>query len=110
MNSFRRKLIIGILILALLSPLGLILPSFFKSKESFGEASPDSLKKELGYIPAGMKKHEKVWKAPVKDYELGSTQKPLWLKSIIYLGSGLIGIGIIAAGTFWLQKIYRKDE
>ncbi len=110
MKTFRRKLVIGIIILALLSPLGLLLPHFFKSKVSFGEASADSLKTELGYIPAGMKKTEKIWKAPVKDYELGTQEKPLWKKSIIYLGSGFLGIGLIALGTLWLQKIYKNHE
>jgi hypothetical protein len=110
MHTFRRKLIVGILILALLSPLGLLLPGFFKSKEPFGETSADSLKKELGYIPGGMKKDEKIWRAPVKDYELGPDDKPLWKKSIIYLGSGFLGIGLIALGTLWLQKIYKDHE
>jgi len=110
MDRFRRKLLIGILILALLAPLGLILPSLIKSKNTFGEASGDSIKKELGYIPKGMAKDEKIWKAPVKDYEVGSEEKSLWKRSIIYLGSGLLGIGIIALATVVLQKKYLHHE
>jgi hypothetical protein len=71
MNTFRRKLIIGLLFLALLSPLGLILPSIFKSADPWGEASGDKVGKDLGYTPKGMKKVEKIWKAPIKDYALG---------------------------------------
>jgi cobalt/nickel transport protein len=110
MNKFRRKLIIGLLLLALLSPLGLLLPSIFKSGEPWGESSGDRVEKELGYTPKGMKKDEKIWKAPVKDYALGKKDKPAWEKSVIYIGSGLLGIGIIALGTFWLNKIYKNNE
>jgi cobalt/nickel transport protein len=110
MNKFKRKLIIGLLILALLSPLGLILPSIFRSGEPFGESSLKQVEKGVGYTPEGMKKDEKIWKAPVKDYALGKEDKPAWEKSIIYIGSGLLGIGIIALGTFWLNKIYKNNE
>jgi cobalt/nickel transport protein len=110
MNKFKRRLIIGLILLALLSPLGLILPTIFKSKEPFGESSGGKLKKELGYIPKGMNKDEKIWKAPVRDYSLGKEEMPLWEKSIIYMGSGFLGIGVIALGTIWLYKTYKNNE
>jgi cobalt/nickel transport protein len=110
MNKFRRKLITGLVLLVLLSPLGLILPSIFNSGEPWGEASGDKVRKELGYTPAGMKKNENIWKAPVKDYILGKEKMSVWGKSITYIGSGLLGVGIIAFCTFWLNKFYRHNE
>jgi len=110
MDRFSRKLLIGILILSLLAPLGLILPTYIKSKTAFGEESGDSIKKELGYIPKGMRKDEKIWKAPVKDYVVRSDEKPLWKKSLIYFSSGLLGIVIIALLTILIQKKYLNHE
>jgi hypothetical protein len=109
-DSFKRKLIIGLLLLALFSPLGLILPDMIKSKTPFGEASGDSLKKELGFLPTGLNKTEKLWKAPVKDYNISKKNQSMLGKTIIYLGSGLLGISIIAVATILLQKMYRKNE
>jgi hypothetical protein len=40
----------------------------------------------------------------------GNEDKPAWEKSVIYFGSGLLGIGIIALGTLWLNKIYKDNE
>ena len=110
MNPFRRKLILGLLILALLSPLGLILPSMFKSGEPFGESSGTQVKNELGYTPGGMKKDEKLWKSPVKNYSIGEKERPLWEKSLFYVGSGLLGVVIIGLGTVWLNKFYKNND
>jgi cobalt/nickel transport protein len=110
MKAVNRKLIIGLLILAFLTPLGVILPDLFRSGNPFGESPSDSLKKELGYVPKGMAKEEKTWEAPAKNYSLGKNERPLWQRSLLYAGSGLFAAGIIALGSLWLQKIYKKNE
>lgn len=110
MNSFRRKLLIGLIILAILSPLGIILPSLFHSKQPFAEAPVDSVKKEMGYEQKELINDSKSYSAPLEDYELGNTHNSILRKSIYYLISGMGALLLIGAGTYWLQKNVKKNE
>lgn len=49
------KLWIGIGILILLSPLGLLLPEHFKAGDAWGEWGAGTFKELVGYIPQGLK-------------------------------------------------------
>jgi cobalt/nickel transport protein len=110
MNKFKRKLLVGLVVLALLSPMGILLPHLFKSGEPWGESSAEKVSKELGYVPKGMQKVAKLWKAPVKDYSMVNADKPVWEKSVAYFASGLFGIGLIAVATLFLYKYYKNYE
>ncbi len=59
------KLWILISILAVLSPLGLIIPAHFKAGTAWGEWSANEIKRLTGYIPQGMDKLSALWKAPM---------------------------------------------
>jgi hypothetical protein len=81
------KLWIGIGVLALLTPLGVILPRLFKAGPAWGEW-------EL---------FPKFWKAPIPDYTSHS-----WLG---YIFSAIIGIIVVAIFIFLLGKLLtNKDE
>lgn len=55
MTKSQKKLWIGLIILALLTPLGIILPEKFKAGGAWGEWGPEALEKLIGYVPAGLR-------------------------------------------------------
>ena len=63
-----KKLWIGIAVLALLSPLGLIIPSLLGAGGAWGEWGAEEFKKLIGYVPEGMGKLGHVWKSPLPNY------------------------------------------
>jgi cobalt/nickel transport protein len=104
MKSYKKYLIfLGILVV--LSPLGLILPDYFKAGDAWGEWSVESVKKQTGHEPAGMKKAAEIYSAPIPDYNPGKEDDPLSKLSVGYIISGLIGTGIILLVTFGVNKI-----
>ena len=50
------KLWIGLGVLIILSPLGIILPEHFKAGSAWGEWGADEMQKLVGYIPQGLEK------------------------------------------------------
>jgi hypothetical protein len=110
MNKFKKKIGIALLVLALISPLGIFLPRWFNAGDAWGEWSTDQVKKEIGYVPEGMKKNDGLWNAPMPGYSNGKENNSLFSDSVYYILSGLTGIGIISLVTWGLFKIYQKHE
>jgi cobalt/nickel transport protein len=108
MTGFNKKIGIGLLVLALLSPLGLILPKMFHAGKAWGEWSTETVAKDKGYTPKGMQKDAALYKAPIPDYNLGKKDDSVWKRSGSYILSGIIGIGAIAALTFGATKLLHK--
>ncbi len=98
-----KKLWIGILILILLSPIGLILPELLRSTAAWGEWGIDEIEKVAGYMPQGLKKLSELWKAPIPDYSI-SGWKGFLKGSIAYYISGIVGVGIVAALAILIGK------
>lgn len=110
MIKFQKKLWIGILILALLTPLGIYLPEKFKAGGAWGEWGPEELEKLLGYVPEGLKKMADLWKAPVPDYNFGGENATFSTQIISYIISGIIGIAAVAIVIFLVTKFLVKHE
>lgn len=108
MESFNKKIWIGLLVLVLLSPLGLLLPKVFHSGAPWGEWSAETVAKDKGYMPKGMQKDAHLYKAPVADYNLGKENDPFWKRSGSYILSGIIGIGTIVLLTYGAGKLLHK--
>lgn len=104
MTLFQKKLWIGLIIMALLSPLGIILPEMLNAGDAWGEWGTDTLEKLIGYIPQGLKKLADIWNAPIADYNFGSDDASLAVQIISYIASGVIGIVIMAAIIFAASK------
>jgi len=105
------KLWIWVAALAVISPLGLLLPEYFKSGEAWGEWSAEKIEKLAGYVPAGIKKLGSIWKAPVPDYALkGWEEKGLPHLSLAYIISALLGIGAVVAVMFLLGKMLTRKK
>jgi cobalt/nickel transport protein len=109
MNKLSGKIWLGLLVLALLSPIGLILPKILDGGDAWGEWPVETVAKDKGYVPGGMVKEANHWKAPIADYNLGKDDDPVWKQSGSYIISGLVGIGVIALVTFtWLKLASKK--
>lgn len=103
------KLWIGIGVLILLSPLGLMLPEHFKAGDAWGEWGVESIKELVGYIPQGLEKFSSTWSAPMPDYAFkGWEGKGLGHLSFAYIISAASGILIVALVAFIIGKIYVK--
>ncbi len=103
------KLWIGIGVLVIASPLGLILPERFKAGDAWGEWSIEGIRGLVGYVPAGLKKLSAAWKAPLPGYLFaGWEEKGLPHLSFAYILSAIAGAGIILAIVLLIGKILAK--
>ena len=105
MTRFQKKLWIGLLIMALLTPLGILLPAKFNSGEAWGEWGIDKLEKLLGYVPDHLKKLADLWKAPIPDYNFGGEGASRTIQVISYVVSGLLGLGACAFIVFLISRL-----
>lgn len=106
------KFWIGIAVLIILSPFGLILPERFKAGSAWGEWGADEIRKLVGYIPRGLEKLSGLWNAPMPDYAFkGWEEKGLSHLSLAYIISAVVGIGVITVIVLVIGKILaRKDN
>jgi hypothetical protein len=103
------KLWIGIAVLIVLSPLGLILPEHFKAGAAWGEWGADEIQKLVGYIPQGLEKLSSLWNAPIPDYAFkGWEEKGLPYLSLAYIISAVVGIGLTVMAVLIIGKILVK--
>ena len=100
---------IGLGVLALLSPLGLLLPEHFKAGSAWGEWGADEFQKIIGYVPQGLQKLGDLWKAPLPDYAFkGWEEKGLTHLSFAYIVSAVLGVVVVASLAWLLAKVLAK--
>jgi hypothetical protein len=105
------KLYIGLGILAVLSPAGLVLPAYFNGGDAWGEWGTDTIKNLTGYIPAGMKKVASVWSAPLADYAFkGQESAGFGSLSITYIASAIAGVALCIGAAYLIAKLLVKKE
>ena len=103
------KFWIGIAVLIVLSPLGLMLPEHFKAGSAWGEWGADEMQKLVGHIPKGLEKLSGLWNAPMPDYAFkGWEDKGLPHLSFAYIMSAIVGIGIIVLVSMGIGKLLVK--
>lgn len=103
------KFWIGIAILIVLSPLGLIIPEHFKAGSAWGEWSVDEIQRLAGYIPRGLSKLSSLWNAPIPDYAFkGWGEKGLSHLSFAYIISAILGVIVVVAITLIIGKFLLK--
>ncbi|MCX5700031.1 MAG: PDGLE domain-containing protein [Candidatus Omnitrophica bacterium] len=103
------KFWIGIAILIVLSPLGLIIPEHFKAGSAWGEWSVDEIQRLAGYIPRGLSKLSSLWNAPIPDYTFkGWGEKGLSHLSFAYIISAILGVIVVVAITLIIGKFLLK--
>lgn len=108
MTRFQKKLWIGLLVIALMTPLGVLLPEKFRAEKAWGEWGIGKLQKLLGYVPEGLRKLTDFWKAPIPDYNFGGEGASMTLRGISYFISGLLGIGICALVAYLVSRFMAR--
>lgn len=108
MSSFQKKLWLGLGVMALLTPFGLILPELFEAGDAWGEWGTKTLEKILGYLPEGLKRMAEIWKAPFLDYSFGNGAAPLAQRIIFYLISGIIGVAMVGGAAYIIYRFWIK--
>ncbi|MCJ7545549.1 MAG: PDGLE domain-containing protein [Deltaproteobacteria bacterium] len=100
---------IGLGVLILLSPLGLLLPEHFKAGAAWGEWGIDEIKKLAGYFPKGLEKLAPLWNAPLSDYAFkGWEGKGLSHLSLAYVISAVVGIAVTVGASLLVGKLLAK--
>ncbi|MCX5708034.1 MAG: cobalamin biosynthesis protein [Candidatus Omnitrophica bacterium] len=103
------KLWIGLAVLVVLSPLGLIIPDHFKAGSAWGEWGGDEIKALVGYVPQGLEKLAGLWNAPIPDYAFkGWEAKGLPQLSLAYVISAIVGILFIVLTVILVGKLLVK--
>lgn len=100
-----KKLWIGLALLIVLTPLGLL-----ATGTAFGEWGSQELQQTLGYVPEGIKSGETLWQAIFSGYSMPGFGNSFLHSSIGYILSAVIGIALIYAATLNLGKIIAKRE
>lgn len=98
------KLLIGLAILIVLTPLGLI-----ATGETFGEWSVEELEEKIGYAPQGLSDLSSVWSAPLPDYGLPGTDTTVGAVAG-YILSAIVGVAICAGAIYLLGKLVAKND
>ena len=109
MTPFQRKLLAGLLIMALLSPLGILLQKKFNAGDAWGEWGTDKIERLIGYVPEGMKRIAGVWKAPVRDYSFGGENSPIAVQALYYIISGFLGIIVAVSVVYLISRLFVKN-
>lgn len=104
------KLWIGIGILVLVSPLGLIIPALFGAGGAWGEWGLEEIEKLVGYVPAGMKKVSDTWKAPLPNYTVPGQSRGIVGESLGYIMTAVIGVMLTAGAAYLIARILSQKN
>lgn len=101
-----RRYIIALIVIALLTPLGLL-----ASGTAWGEWSGADLQAKVGFVPSGLAKIGDFWnRVLLKDYEISGFGQTFWHKALGYLLSAFFGLLVIGLSAFVIQKFARKSD
>lgn len=111
MSPTVRRLCLGLLVLAVLSPLGLLLPAWLGAGTAWGEWSADQVQTLVGYVPRGLGRLGERWRAPLPDYAApGQEQAPLHTLSLSYILSALVGGAAVVGVTLLIGRSLARRE
>jgi hypothetical protein len=100
-----KKLWIGITMLIILTPLGLLAQG-----TAWGEWSPEEFSTLVGYVPKGLEKGSDLWPALLPDYSLPGWENSFLLSSIGYIFSAVAGISMIVALVLAMGKSLTSED
>jgi hypothetical protein len=109
MKAHQKKLWLGLFLMALLTPLGLMLPAYFGAGDAWGGWSAEALRLMLGYVPEGLDRNADWWPAPLPDYSLASTPSG-GLQLTLYIASALVGALAVGLATYALARRLHRHE
>jgi hypothetical protein len=98
MDKLVRNLAIGLLILIIFVPLGLLAVG-----ETFGEWGTEELEEKLGFVPPGLDQLAPMWSAPIPDYALPGDESESGMVTAYYL-SAILGVAICGGLLYFVGK------
>lgn len=105
MDKIIKKLAIGLGLLIILTPLGLLAVG-----ETFGEWGPEEIKEKLGFVPPGLESLSSLWSAPLPDYSLpGGDSGSMTVAAAAYILSAIIGVVICGGLLYFVGKKMARD-
>lgn len=104
MDKTIRNLAIGLVLLMILAPLGLLAVG-----ETFGEWGNEELKEKLGYVPEGLEQIGSLWSAPMPDYAFPGGDESMSMLSVAYILSALIGVVVCGGLLYFVGKHIAKS-
>ena len=104
MDKTYRNLAIGLVLLIVLVPLGLL-----ASGETFGEWGPEEVKEKLGFVPPGLEHLSNFWNAPLPDYALPGGHESTTAAAATYILSAVIGVVVCGGLLYLVGKRIAKD-
>jgi hypothetical protein len=98
MDKMVRNLAIGLLVLMIFVPLGLLAVG-----ETFGEWGSEELQEKLGFVPPGLEQLAPMWSAPIPDYALPGDESESGMVVAYYL-SAILGVVICGGLLYFVGK------
>lgn len=101
-----KKLVLGLVALALLSPLGLLAPG-----TAWGEWRTGDLKSQLGFLPSGFYKFGDFWQHAIfRNYGVAGYDQTFWQQALGYLLSAFFALLVIGGLTLIIQRFMRRSH
>jgi hypothetical protein len=99
MDKMMRNFAIGLVLLIILAPLGLLTVG-----ETFGEWGPEEIKEKLGFVPPGLEQLSGIWNAPLPDYAFPGGGESMTVAAAAYIMSALIGVVVCGGLLYFVGK------
>jgi cobalt/nickel transport protein len=109
MTKLQKKILVTLVILCLITPAGILLPAFFNTGDAWGEWSAQTVKELVGYVPKGLERYSDIYKAPLPDYNVKSTDRSVAHKSGYYIVSGIIGATVTYLVMILISKLIVRN-
>jgi hypothetical protein len=104
MDKMIRNFAIGLVLLIILAPLGLLAVG-----ETFGEWGPEEVKEKLGFVPPGLEQLSGIWNAPLPDYAFTGGGESMTVAAAAYILSAVIGVIVCGGLLYFVGKRVAKD-
>jgi cobalt/nickel transport system permease protein/cobalt/nickel transport protein len=104
LDKLVRNLAIGLGLLIILAPLGLLAVG-----ETFGEWSVEEVQEKLGFVPPGLEQLAWLWSAPLPDYAFPGGGESMTVSAVAYIISGILGVLICGGLLYFVGKRVAHD-
>jgi PDGLE domain len=105
MDKLLRNLLIGLAVLIIAVPIGLLAVG-----TAYGEWGADELQALVGFIPAGLASMSGVWAAPIPDYALPNLGEAFIDLSLAYWLSAIVGVTLSAAALILIGTVITRNK
>ena len=101
-----RRIAIALGVLVVITPIGLYLPRVFGAGSAWGEWSAKEVGEMVGYVPSGLGRLGRLWRAPMPDYALrGHESGPVKTLGLWYVLSATLGTAAVVLVVMGLRKV-----